>query len=272
MRITKDTIVCISVAEYPGNFGAKLFNSIFDELEMDFIYKPFKVFPRDLNKAIDAIKVFGIRGCGVSMPHKSAVMPLLDIVDPVAKMIGAVNTIVNDEGKLTGYNTDYFGAKTGLSNAIEMKGKTAVIIGSGGASRAIIVALKELGASEITVLSRDDIDAEKLAKEFSILSTSYSKKDQIKANLLVNATPVGMSPNTSETIINVDSIDNFEAVLDVVVSPLKTKLIEMAEKSGKVVIPGYRMSMYQAIEQFKYYTKVEPSMDFVENEMKRILS
>src|SRR5438046_2951853 len=136
MKITKDTTCCISIAGSPGNFGATLFNTAFEALSLDYIYKPFRVMPEDLSKAVAGIRAFGVRGCGVSMPHKIKVLDLLDAIDPLAEEIGAVNTIVNNNGKLTGYNTDVSGAMRALKERYDVRGKSAHIIGSGGVARA----------------------------------------------------------------------------------------------------------------------------------------
>ncbi|NCN07256.1 shikimate dehydrogenase [Candidatus Falkowbacteria bacterium] len=272
MKIDKDTIACISMASRPGDLGATIFNASFDHLSLNYIYKPFGVTLKNLDKGVNGIRAFGIRGCGVSMPHKVEVMKYLDEIDDVAKKIGAINTIVNNDGKLTGYNTDFFGAKKIISETYNLSGKKVLIIGAGGVSRAIIMALKENGAGEIFIANRNESKAETLATEFELTTLPYDKINDFSADLLVNATAVGMSPDVDEMIILESAIDNFEAVMDVVIYPSVTKLMALAQNKGKVVIAGFNMALYQAAEQFKMYTGVEAPLGVMKENMINLFS
>ena len=269
--ITKDTICCISIASKPGNFGSLIFNRTFKTLNLDYIYKPFCVVPKDLSTAVQSIRVFGIKGCGVSMPHKTVMYKYLDRVDKAAKEIGAVNTIVNEKGFLTGYNTDVIGVEKALGLFYKVKGKSAHIIGTGGAARAVIVALKKAGCKRIVISARDNKKAQKLAKEFFVEYSLSEKRTSIQADILINATPVGMTPNTKDMIVAKDEIKNYSAVMDVVVSPLTTTLIQEAKKQKKVVIPGYIMALHQAAAQFTLYTNKEAPIPLMTKYVKAIL-
>lgn len=272
MKITKDTQCCISIAERPGNFGSTIFNASFKALGLDFIYKPFKIGAEDLPGAIEAIKSFDIRGCGVSMPHKIKVLKYLDKIDPVAKKIGAVNTIVNNKGILHGYNTDFEGAKRAIQENYNVFQKRILIIGAGGVSRAIIMALKENGAGEIFISNRDEKKGKQVAKEFDLYHFFYNQKDDFKGDLLVNATPVGMAPNVQEMLIKKDALIDYRAVMDVVIYPSETRLMSVAKKLGKTVIPGFIMALYQAAAQFKLYTGREAPLGVMFKSMKKFLS
>lgn len=272
MKINKDTIACISMASRPGDLGATIFNASFEHLSLNYIYKPFGVSLDDLSKGVNAIRAFGIRGCGVSMPHKVEVMQYLDEVDEVAKKIGAINTIVNDNGRLTGYNTDFLGAKQIIAEKYDVSGKKALIIGAGGVSRAIIMALKENGADEIFIANRDESKAQTMSSEFDLTLLPYNEINTFSADLLVNATSVGMSPDTSEMIISDEAVNNFSAIMDVVIYPSVTKLMTQAEKSGKVVIAGFNMALYQAAAQFKMYTGIEAPISIMEEHMHKLFS
>lgn len=269
--INKDTIVCVSIAEKPGNFGAVVFNTAFEELSMNYIYKPFKLEAKNLREAIAAIRVLGIRGCGVSMPHKITAMQYLDIVDKTAQSIGAINTIVNNKGILTGYNTDYEAAKILTKNTYNVRGKAAVIAGAGGAARSIVTALKENGAKEITVTNRDAIRGKKFAKEFKITYVQWENRKDLAGNLLINATPVGMK---SKDICNFENktIKRFEIVLDVVVNFSKTNLIKRAQTLRKQVITGITMASLQGIVQFKLYTGLDLPKKVIEKSMNLFLT
>ncbi|HAS85083.1 MAG TPA: shikimate dehydrogenase [Candidatus Yonathbacteria bacterium] len=271
IKITKNTKFCISIASAPGNFGSLIFNRTFKALSLDFIYKPFRATPDNLNKAILGVRALDIRGCGVSMPHKTIVHKYVDAVDPVAKEIGAINTIVNTNGILTGYNTDVVGVEMALEKYYPIKGKTAHIIGAGGASRAIIVALKRGLCKEITLSNRDEKKARMISKKFSIKYCPSNVRKEIKADILINATPVGMTPKDQDMIVDKDELKNYHAIMDVVVSPMHTKLIKTAKKAGKITISGYEMATYQAAAQFTLYTGIKAPLRMMTKYVKDIL-
>ena len=252
--LSKDTTLCISIASRPSNFGASLFNLLFGELGMDWAYKPFKVGPESLAPAVAAIRALPIRGCGVSMPHKAAVMKYLDRVDPTAARIGAVNTIVNEGGKLTGYNTDYAGFARAIGENYRLDGKAALVFGAGGAARAAITAAKGLGAKKIFVCSRNPAKARALCRKFGCTAIPRSLVAKAGARLFFNATPVGMFPYASRMPITRDELASFEAVADAVNNPHETALIRAARRMGKVAIAGCEMSFYQGLAQFALYT------------------
>lgn len=259
MNISKDTKLCISIAEKPGNFGAVIFNFAFNRLNIDFVYKPLMVKSDNLASAISGIRSLGIRGCGVSMPHKTAVMKYLDEIDHLALNIGAVNTIVNNDGILVGYNTDYLGIKKAITPELNTY-KSLLIIGAGGFARAALIALKEFNL-EIYLSSRDQLIGSSLSKEFGVNFLEFSKKDSFLADILINATPVGMS-GLDEMIITKGALSNFRMIVDAVVG--ETKLVKEAESMNLKVIRGNVMAINQAIEQFYLYTGVELPKELAE--------
>lgn len=269
--INKETVVCISLAEKPGNLGATVFNTAFQELSMNYIYKPFLVQSEDLRNAILGIKALGIRGCGVSMPHKVVVMQYLDEIDAVAKEIGAVNTIVNHGGRLTGYNTDFEGVRLiTAGDDYSVKGKSILIAGAGGAARAVIQAVRVNGASDISLTNHNNEKGKELAELFHIKYVSWEKRDTQEGGLLVNATPVGMRPD-DKPIFEDHTISNFEAVLDVVVSQEDTAFIKKAKEYDKIAFPGIKMSVLQSMAQFKLYTGLDISQEIVEKSIRTFL-
>ncbi len=261
-RITKETQCCISIAERPGNFGSLFFNTLFDALGLDFIYKPFKVEAKDLAIVISAIRALDMRSCGVSMPHKETVLALLDHLDATAEAIGAVNTIVNRNRELYGYNSDYLGTIAATQRIIDVKDKSLLVLGSGGMARAMIFAFKKLGAREIIVSSRDDAHAEALANRLGLQYHAYVHKDQVKADILVNATPVGMSAE-DPLIVPHDVLSNYKGVIDAVISTDKTTLAKVSINLGLSVVQGSDIAIEQAIEQFRIYTGLEAPPDLV---------
>lgn len=270
MKITKDTQLFISIAERPGNSGALMFNGAFQALTMDAIYKPLSVAPRDLQSAVRAVRAFQIRGCGVSMPHKSAIMKYLDEIDPIAKKIGAVNTIVNTNGVLKGYNTDFWGIKKALEEKISCKGKNVLIIGTGGAARAAVLAVRECGVRDITIAGRNENKARALARAFRIRAIPFGTRSDFKTDILVHATSVGMAPHIKEMIVPERAILNFSVILDVVANPFSTALIAAARAQKKITISGYRIALYQAAHQFTLYTGIEAPVKIMEKNLLKL--
>lgn len=265
--ISGNTKICGLIGDPIGHsVSPAMHNSAFINLGLDYIYLPFRVEAKNLPGAIDGLKAFNIRGLNVTIPHKVAVIPLLDELEPLAEKIGAVNTIVNDKGHLKGYNTDAGGfLKTLLERGIVPKGKKVVVLGAGGASRAISFTLAESGA-EIVILNR------KLEMDWAMeLASSISRFSAIKASalelnddniasalkaadILVNATSVGMSPNVNRSPVPASLLNSELIVFDVVYNPLKTRLLAEAEAAGAETISGIEMLVWQGALAFELWT------------------
>ena len=261
MNILNPTL-CISVAEKPGKFGITVHNAGYRALGLNFMYKTFAI--NDIKGAIIGVRSLGIRGCSVSMPFKEKVIPFLDRLDPLAKKIGAVNTIVNDNGQLIGYNTDVIAVEKSLKPLQIKNDNDIIIFGAGGVSRAILVALKNLKLKNITVANRTTRKGERLAKEFNVNFIQWSKRENVKAEVLINATSIGMFPNIFSSPISKNKIKNSQIVMDVVATPPKTKLIKIANKQGKITVDGLKLSLYQAFTQFKLYTGRNPPIQVMQ--------
>ena len=262
MNSQNNPILCISVAEKPGKFGITVHNAGYRALGLNFMYKTFAI--DDIRGVITGVRSLGIRGCSVSMPFKEKVIPFLDRLDPLAKKIGAVNTIVNDNGQLIGYNTDVIAVEKSLKPLQIKNDKDIIIFGAGGVSRAILVALKNLKLKNITVANRTTRKGERLAKEFNVNFIQWSKRENIKADVVINATSIGMVPNIFSSPISKKKIKNSQIVMDVVVTPPKTKLIKIANKQGKITVDGLKLSLYQAFTQFKLYTGRNPPIQVMQ--------
>lgn len=250
--INKDTQVCISIAEKASNFGTTLHNMAYKELGLNFMYKAFSV--NDLEGAIDGVRALGIRGCSVSMPFKQAVIPLVDALDETAESTGAVNTIVNDGKCLKGYNTDLIGARTALALLRPQSEEPIMVLGAGGVARAILVALSEMGCSNIVVATRDITKYPSLKTIANYRVIPWHSRHEYQARLLINATSIGMTPDVKLMPVETEYIHDTRAIMDVVVSPMETSLISYARKAGKSVVSGYQMSLEQAAAQFFLYT------------------
>ena len=241
-------------------------NAAFDKLGLNYLYVPFRVKREELGKAIAGVRALNIRGLNVTIPHKVTVIPFLDELDPLAQRIGAVNTIVNDDGVLTGYNTDATGfLQTLLERGGEPRGKNVVILGAGGASRAISFILAERGARLVILNRLLELDwAEELASRISQvfkkevkaleLNEKNLKKVLANADILVNATSVGMSPNIDETPVSPDLLRPSLTVFDIVYNPIKTRLLREAEAAGAKTISGVDMLVWQGALGFELWT------------------
>ncbi len=258
-------------------------NAAYERLGLDYRYVPFRVKKEELGKAIDGIKALNLRGLNVTIPHKVAVIPLLDKLGPLAEKIGAVNTIVNDDGVLIGYNTDATGfTQALLEKGIEPKGNNVVVLGAGGASRAVSFALVERGAHLIILNRLLELDwAEELANGLSKASGREVKALELnrenleealsKADILVNATSVGMSPNISETLVTSDQLNSSLIVFDIVYNPLKTRLMGEAEAAGAKTISGLDMLVWQGALAFEKWTGLKPSAELMKKEAIELL-
>ncbi|MBL7072007.1 MAG: shikimate dehydrogenase [Candidatus Omnitrophica bacterium] len=252
-KIDANTIVCISIAARPGNFGAHFHNTAYSLLGLNYLYIPRKIeSAMELKSAISSVRALGIGGCSVSMPHKESVIKYLDGLDRSAERIGSVNTIKRlMNGSLRGYNTDYYGAKRAL-RGVNIKGKEVLMVGAGGVAKAIGLAVKELGG-RLTIANRTYEKAKKIGGRLKANVISWKELNHARGYLLINATSVGMRDPAS-MIVPKEVIARFEVVKDVVLYPEQTKLLKEAKKLGKQIIPGTLMCAYQAAKQFNIYT------------------
>lgn len=237
-------------------------------IEDQYVYLRAQVKPENLKLAIDGIRGLGIRGVSVTMPHKQEVMKYLDKVDEIAEKIGAVNTIVNNEGVLTGYNTDWIGAVNALKQKTEINGKKVAIIGAGGAAKAIVFGVIKEGG-KVKIFNRTKEKAQEIAEIFSCEFAGMEVISEIKdIDIIINSTSVGMG-NTEESPINKELIQKKQVILDAVYSPKETKLLKDAKEKGATVVYGTDMLLYQGVEQFKMYTgldaPVKEMKEFLEN-------
>ena len=222
------------------------------------VYLPFRV--EHIEPAVAAVRTLGIRGVSVTLPHKVAVMEHLDRLHPLAERIGAVNTIVNMDGVLGGYNTDCFGAVSALKHHTEIKGKEVAIIGAGGAARAIGWGVKDAGGN-VMVVNRSVEKGEQLAGDLSATFVPLEKAGELTADILVNTTPVGMHPHTDEIPVPAGLFRRGVVVMDIVYTPLKTEFLKQARASGGKIIDGLTMFVLQGARQFELWTGLEAPVD-----------
>ena len=218
------------------------------------------------NELEDFLEERDFDGINVTIPYKTAVMEYLDEISPEAEKIGAVNTIVNKGGKLCGYNTDYYGFCYMIKEAeSEISGKDVAVIGKGGAAKTIVCVCEDMGAKSISIITREDINSGNMARFYN-------------AQIVVNATPVGMYPNTGESAVDITHFKKCEALLDVIYNPAKTKLILDAEKMGIKAVNGLGMLVAQAKSACELFTdtkvpdiKIEEIKRKIEKQTKNII-
>ena len=256
----------IGLFGYPveHSLSPHMHNSAFRELDFDIIYVAFKVSPEDLTDAIKAVKFLNLLGINITVPHKERAIPLLDSIDEEASFIGAINTIVNSEGVLKGYNTDGRGFLSSLSEeGISIDGKRIMIIGTGGACRAISYYLSEK-ASELSLYDIDKSKAEKLIGDLEKIRDNVFLLDKIddaeRPDIIINATPLGMKSNDPSPV-NPDLITSDMVVCDLVYK--KTKLLYDAEKKGAKTLNGSGMLLWQGVLAFELWTGIIPPVDLM---------
>ena len=236
-------------------------NATFKRMKVDAHYVPFCV--ENLEDAVRGIRGLNIRGVSITIPFKTAVMPYLDAVDESSLRIGAVNTILNDNnGRLKGYNTDWVGLIRDLEESLEVRGKTFAILGAGGAARAAVFGLLKEGGIPI-IVNRTIEKGQEMAREFGCPFYPLSEIEKIKADCLINTTPVGMVPDREKSPVGRESLMNFRWVMDIIYNPLKTKLLRDAKEAGCIALTGVGMFVHQGAEQIRIWTGMDPPRAFM---------
>lgn len=235
---------------------------------IDGEYKAYDVAPESLEDFIRTMPERGLAGCNVTIPHKEEVLLLVDEVDDLARAVGAVNTVVVREGKIYGTNTDVAGFSENIKPHLTGKNK-AVILGAGGAARAVIVALKQLGFAEIIITNRTQERAEELAAQHGLSTVLWNKKDAVLAgaDLLVNTTSLGMA-GKEPLDIALDALPKSALVTDIVYKPLITPLLAAAKARGNPIVDGLGMLIHQAVPGFEAWFGIRPE---VTNELRQFI-
>ena len=246
---------------------------------LNYRYLTIKVLPEDLGKAMDSVKIFDMKGINLTMPHKIKVLPYLDELSPAAEIIGAVNTVIQKDGKLYGENTDGKGFVTALKNSGEtLDKKNVTILGAGGAARAIAVECALNGAAHINIINRSIEKGEELASLIQMKTDSSAKYLNWKSNMaipsdtdiLINATSIGFSPNvTDKPDIDYTTITPEMCVCDVIFNPAETIFLKSAAENGAKTITGLGMLVQQAALNFTLWTGVEAPVDVMEDALKK---
>ncbi|TBW38005.1 shikimate 5-dehydrogenase [Siculibacillus lacustris] len=260
LRIDRETRLCLSISARPSNFGTRFHNYLYEELGLNYVYKAFAI--TDLAGAVAGIRAFGIRGAGVSMPFKEAVIAFADELRPSAAAIGAVNTLVNDGGRLTAHNTDYIAVARLVVDHGVPPATPVVLRGSGGMAKAVAAALCDAGFRSGTVVARNEDAGRALAARCG-WEWSPTLAPKPGEAMLVNVTPIGMAggPDADELAFPAEAIGTATVVFDVVALPSETPMIRVARSLGRPVITGAEVIALQAVEQFELYTGRRPAAD-----------
>lgn len=236
-------------------------NAAFAALGMNGVYVPMEVV--DVGGAIAGLKQLGFIGVSVTVPHKVSVMEHLDWIDPVAARIGAVNTVAferePDGGTVVGrgYNTDWLGSNIAMERELQLRGARVLVIGAGGAAKAVGFGLKEVGA-EVVLTNRTTERGQQLADQIGCDFIAGDRLAGVRADVLVNTTSVGMEPHTTAVPIDVQLLVNFSVVMDIVYAPLQTSLLREARERGCRTVDGLAMLQHQGACQFEIWTGEQP--------------
>ncbi|OCG28476.1 shikimate dehydrogenase [Gilliamella sp. wkB108] len=275
----------IGLIAYPirHSLSPQMQNTIYSKLNVPYVYLAFEVDQQKLPDAVKGIRALGLRGSAVSMPNKQLVCQYLDKLTPAVEMSGACNTISNDNGVLTGYNTDGIGYMRMLKEAgVDVINKKITLLGAGGAATAIVVQAALDGVKEIAIFNQKDEcypKIEAVAKKLNEKTNckvhvhDLADKDQLSKELasstvLTNATGVGMKPMEGQSLITDPTLLRADLVVtDCIYSPRKTKLLEIAEQQGCKILNGIGMMLWQGAAQIKIWTGEDSPIEYVKEQM-----
>lgn len=265
----------LGIFGYPikHSFSPLMHNAAIENMGLDFIYLPFEVKTDNLSDAVSAIRIFNIAGVNVTIPHKANVIKYLDQISDEAKKIGAVNTIVNKNGKLSGFNTDYYGFLKSISEKISPRKKNVLMLGCGGVAKAIALSLIDSKIDRLTVADIDDKKSkyflEVLFPQIKVVKISQIPDEIESADIFINATPVGMKVGDCSPI-DKKYLRKDLFVYDVVYNR-ETQLLKDAKKIGAKNSSGLDMLVYQGAKSFELWTGKIPPVDFMKKVLRRAL-
>lgn len=276
------TTTLVGLLGYPLKHSRSphMHNTAFEALGLDHVYMAFEVQEGYIKEGLEAIKILNAVGCNVTMPHKKKVLEFLDEVSEDAILIGSVNTVKNHNGKLVGYNTDGKGFVKSLDeNNVDYKGKKVVMVGAGGAARAVATQLAYEGAGEIVLFNRTFASAEEIIDNINMnipsckgmafeMNEEKLNKEIAEASILINCTSLGMKATIDQAIISSSKVLHKDLfVADIVYDPEKTKLLKMAEEAGCKYMNGLMMMIWQGAIAFKIWTGKDMPVELIKKEI-----
>ncbi len=273
----RTNILCVIGHPIEHSMSPVMHNAALNDLSLDYVYLAFDVTTADLERAILGYKKSNIKGINVTIPHKEEIIQYLDELDPLSKQIGAVNTVKNEGGVLLGRNTDALGAKKALvDSGFKIEGKKALILGAGGAARAISFALSEK-IEEIFICNRTEERAVKLAKELQDktkikaigkdMSEKTLKTLVYSVDILINTTPIGMYPKIDISPISKDLLNENLFIFDIIYNPLQTRLLKDAKEIGSKTLNGLDMFINQGALAFEWWTGKKPNVNLMKKKI-----
>ena len=263
MVISGKTHVCAVIGDpIEHTLSPTMHNAAFEHLNLNMVFLAFRVTPDQLENALRGVRALGIRGLNVTMPHKTSVTEFLDEADAAVRFLGAANTILNQDGRLKGFNTDGIGAVKALKqNGVNLTGKKVLVLGAGGAAKAVAFCLAN-EVDELCILNRDAAKARELASTLEPwgkhiigdeLSPRNIQEELRDSDVLINATSVGMAPNAHESLVEIRWLKTDLSVMDIVYNPVETKLIRDAKTAGAKIVNGVEMLLHQGAASFEIW-------------------
>lgn len=240
-----------------------MYNAAFETLGLNYTYVPFVV--NGLKKAVEGVRNLGIHALGVTIPYKIEIIKYLDKLDKNARRIGAVNSVINSNGRLIGSNTDGLGAVKALEEVTILKKKKIILLGSGGAARAVAFAVKDSGGN-LLISNRSVETGHELADTVNcqFIPLDQLAKEMVNTDILINATSVGMAPNESQSLVADELFRPWLVIMDLVTNPQDTRMLKGAKTKGCKIVYGKRMLFWQAVLKFKLFTGIEAPVKIME--------
>ncbi len=270
----KTKVVAVIGNPIEHSLSPPMHNAAYKQMGMDYVYVAFKIEKENLYQLIESAKTIGLVGLNVTIPYKTDIIEYLDEVDDTARRINAVNTLRFKDGMAKGYNTDGTGAVKSIEKYTDLKNKKVLVLGAGGASKAITFTLLNHGINSLTIANRSRDNAiqliDNLKKQTGFDQINYvdiEKADTILDNvdIIINTTPIGMYPNVdADTPIKTEKINENHVVMDIIYNPLETKLLKNAKDNGATTISGTNMLINQGITAFEIFTGKTPSYESFE--------
>jgi shikimate dehydrogenase len=271
--MTNPSAIRLGILGFPihHTLSPTLHGWLLEQNGLDGTYVPYELSPADLADTFEHLKTFGINGLNVTIPHKVSILPLLDGLSVEARLVQAVNTIVFKQGQAVGYNTDVTGFARSLPEAVrnDLGDREILVLGAGGACRAVLAALVKHGAGNICVVSRSQEKSEQTLDIAEACRTLYQVKTKLETapwhrmndlsdfDMVINTTPIGMAPREVESPLSIELVETLPdhaAVLDLIYRPAETRLIQYAKRRGLITQGGMDMLIYQGLDAFQLWT------------------
>ena len=258
--------------ELYGLLGEKLSHSlspqinklIFEECNLDAAYKLFEIPKDKLEQYVDAVKLLKIKGFNVTIPYKEKIIKHLDYISDAAKAIGAVNTVMVKDNKLYGFNSDYYGVGVMLNRkSISVNGKVAVVLGSGGACKAVTTYLLDNEISKVYIVTRSLENIKNMYEDSRVMFITYNDLKTISGDILINSTPVGMYPNVKNSPVDCEIIKNYKVLVDLIYNQTDTTFLTMGKELGKITVGGLYMLVGQAIRSQEIFNDIKIDKDVI---------